>query len=241
MNTQVSVGAVISRTLDIYGKRFGLLIAMAAVLFIPAGIVRAIVDQAGLLGSVLGSVIQIVAITVYSGAVVRVVQAENSGAELGSLGEIFSSVKDRIWPLFWVGLVSGIAIGFGIILLLVPGLILMTIWAVFQPAIVVEHISFGSLGRSRQLVKGKGWSVFGIIVVVFILQAVVAALTSVIGLAIGGVIGLFIAAVILSVFLLPIEGLVHSVLYFSLAGQVAEAGADSGQAPPPPPAVQPAV
>ena len=151
MNTQVTVGSILSRTVEIYGKRIGLLLGMAAVLFIPAGIIDGILSHTGFLGSMLGSIVRAVAVALFTGAVVRVVQAEDSSSEPGSIGEIFSSISDRIWPLIWVGIVAGIATAIGLVLFIVPGLFLMTIWAVYQPTIVVEHVSFDSLGRRLYL------------------------------------------------------------------------------------------
>jgi hypothetical protein len=57
----------------------------------------------------------------------------------------------------------GITIGF--LLLIVPGLILITLWLLIVPAIMLENRGvLESFGRSRELVSGHGWSVFGVIV-----------------------------------------------------------------------------
>ena len=65
-----------------------------------------------------------------------------------------------------------------------PGLYLLTIWAVFAPAIVVERTGiFGSFSRSHELVKGDGWAVFGTIVVAYLIVFVVAAIVTAIGAA----------------------------------------------------------
>lgn len=235
MTTNISVGAVLSRAFEIYGKRLGLLIGMAAIVYIPAVILRTILNsEAGLIGALIATVIQFVAAALYTGSVVRVVQAEDSGSEPGSIGEIFSSIQDRIWPLIWVGIIGGIAILFGFILFIIPGLILVTIWAVFQPVIVVEKVSFASLGRSRELVKGNGWNVFGVIVCVFAILFAISILAGLIGGLFGGLVGVAIVEVILSVLLVPIAGIVTTVLYFLLVA--ASAGSGSVAAPPAPPA-----
>ena len=55
-------------------------------------------------------------------------------------------------------------------LLIVPGLFLLTIWAVTAPAIVVERRgAIEAFGRSHELVRGEGWTVFGAIVVAFLI------------------------------------------------------------------------
>lgn len=226
MNNNISVGAVFSRVFDIYGKRLGLLIGMAAVVFIPAAIIRAILGEAGIIGSLLASIVSMVAAALYTGAVVRVVQAEDGGSEPGSIGEVFGSVKDRLWPLIWVGLLAGIATGIGFILIIIPGLFLLTIWAVFEPVIVVEGKGLDSLSRSRELVKGNGWNVFGVIVCAFLILFAIGILGGIFGGIIGGVVGIAIFEAIFAVLLVPVVGLIHAVLYFNLLG----AGGAAGQA-----------
>jgi hypothetical protein len=76
------------------------------------------------------------------------------------------------------GIVAGIAIAIGLLLLLAPGLFLLTIWIAIIPVIVLENRTASeSFGRSRELVRGHGWEVFGVIiltiVVVFLANIVV--------------------------------------------------------------------
>jgi hypothetical protein len=231
MNTQVAVGPILSRVLDIYKRRAGLLLGMAALVLIPAGLIDGIFQAiGGFLGS-LGSLIQLVATAVYAGAVVRVVQAENSGGEPGSIGEIFGSIADRIWPLVWVAFVSSILVGLGLILLIIPGVVLLVWWSVYQPAIVVEGRAWDSLASSRALVKGNGWSVFGLALLLMILVLLTSAVSLSLGALIGGAFGIALVGILLGIFLIPIDGLVRSVLYFTLAAKGAESGA-GGQVQP---------
>ena len=58
--------------------------------------------------------------------------------------------------LIVVGILAGIAIAIGFVLLIIPGLFLITIWSVIVPVIVIERTGvFDSFGRSRELVKGQ--------------------------------------------------------------------------------------
>ena len=64
----------------------------------------------------------------------------------------------------------------GFILIIVPGLILITIWSVAAPVVVLENPGvFAALRRSRELVRGNGWQVFGVILVLYIVVGVVVA------------------------------------------------------------------
>jgi hypothetical protein len=58
-------------------------------------------------------------------------------------------------------------------LFVVPGLILLTIWAVIAPVIVVEGSSaLDAFGRSRALVRGHGWTVFAIVLITGLLTTI---------------------------------------------------------------------
>jgi len=243
MNTQVAVGPVLSRALDIYGRRLGLLLGMAAIVLIPTFLIAALLGEVGVIGSLLANVVQFAGTALYAGAVVRVVEAENAGSQPASIGEIFGSVGDRIWPLIWVGIIAGIATALGLLLLIIPGIFLLVIWAVFQPAIVVERIEFASLRRSRELVRGHGWSVLGVGLVLLLLVLVIGLGSVAIGGLIGGAAGAIVVGIALAVLLVPVDGLVRSVLYFALVASAADGGEPAGQAfggdsqqPPPPPA-----
>ena len=70
-----------------------------------------------------------------------------------TVGELFSAAAPAIGSLIIWGILSGIAIGIGFVLLIIPGLILMTIWAVGAPAIVVEDV--GPLESLRAQLRAR--------------------------------------------------------------------------------------
>lgn len=77
---------------------------------------------------------------------------------------------DRILPhtgaISAAALLAGIGVGLGLYLLVVPGLFLLTRWSLLVPVIVVEEVgTFRAFARSRDLVRGHGWRVFGTILV----------------------------------------------------------------------------
>jgi hypothetical protein len=239
MTNNITVGGVLSRALDIYSKRFGQLIGIAAVIFIPVGILEGLARDAGAFGSLIAWIASVVGTALFTGAVVRVVEAAESGAGNKSIGEVFSSLGDRIWPLIWVGVIVGIAQVIGFILFIVPGIILVVIWAVWQPVVVVENKNFDALSRSRELVKGNGWNVFGLMIVVLFLAFLVFGLGAGLGAIIGGVVGAVVVTIVFAVLLSPIGGVIYAELYFQLAGATAgdasAAPVPVGDTPPPPP------
>ena len=135
----------------------------------------------------------------------------------------------------------------GLILFIVPGLIILTIWSVASPVVVVENPGvFAALGRSRELVRGNGWQVFGVIVAIFAIILVVSIVIGSIGAIGDSFVLFFLVQLLLNVALAPIYALAAAVLYFALRsahGQpVGIDPATGGFAPPqaPAPAATPA-
>jgi hypothetical protein len=245
MNRKLEVGPTISEAFSIYGAQAGVLLPIAFWLFLVVAIVNALVGTGSLLLLPLVLAVGTIAGTLYQGVVVNLVRDVQGGQRGSSAGDLVNAAMPMILPLIGAGLLSGIAIGVGLILLLVPGLILVTIWAVIAPVIVVEHSGvMDSFGRSRELVRGNGWPVLGAIVsagvIVLVASVVFGAIAS--GVA-NGVLVRIVFSAIAATITAPVSALVASVIYFRLKeieGSAAPA-ADDPLAPPlpspPPPAV----
>jgi hypothetical protein len=121
-------------------------------------------------------------------------------------------------PLLWTAILVGLGVFVGILAFIVPGLILLTIWSVAAPVVVIERPSpTEALGRSRELVRGHGWSVFGVLVValliVFIANTVFAALANA---ASGSAAAFAVASLLSGVLTAPFFALASAVLYLEL-------------------------
>ena len=168
---------------------------------------------------VVASILQLVATYLYTGFVVKLVQDVRDGRRDSSVGELISAAMPSLLSLIVFAIFAGILIAIGFVLLIIPGLILMTIWSVGAPAIVAERLwAFDAFGRSYDLVRGQAWRVFGVIVSVFLILLVTTIVVAAIGGAIGGVAGAAIVAGVLLILYIPVQALVQTVLYFDLAG-----------------------
>lgn len=221
----ISPTAVISRAFDIYREQAAALIVAALIVFLIDAVARFVFHEGALV--LIASIVGLVAHTFYQGLVVQLVDDVRDGKRDHTVGQLFSSVSPVVLPLIGASIVVGIGIAVGLILLIIPGLFLMTIWAVVAPVIVIEREGvFASLSRSRQLVEGNGWNVFGLIVILFLLMFVVVAVLAGIGAAVGAWLGALLALVG-SVLIAPVAGLAIAVLYFELRehkGEAAPAG-----------------
>jgi hypothetical protein len=227
---RIEPGRVIGEALETYRSQAAPLLGGALLVIGIAGVIEGLLSVSGsvVLG-LLGAFVGLAAGFLYTGYVVKLVQDVRDGRRDFTVGELFSHATPYLWTLILAGILAGIAIAIGLILIIVPGLILLTIWAVISPAIVVEDKGvMDAFGRSRELVRGHGWQVFGAIVLAFLIIVAVGIVASLIGAAIGDA-GLVILRAVGNVITAPIWALVASILFFDLGG-----GAAAPSAPQPP-------
>jgi hypothetical protein len=240
MNQKLDVGGTLRQTFSTYGAQAGVLLPVAFALFVVVAIVDAIISGSFILFP-LGLAVSVVAATLYQGMVVGLVRDVQDGRRDSSVQDLIDAAWPVVLPLIGVGIFAGICIGLGFLLFVIPGLILLTFWAVIAPVIVVERSGvFAALGRSRELVRGNGWQVFGVIFVVFLITGIVAAILAVIGRGISDSVGMRILFnLIASTLTAPITALAAATIYFRLLaikGDAAAAGAPQPPVPPAPPA-----
>jgi hypothetical protein len=245
MNDKLDLGKVLERTWETYRDQFGLLIPAALIVFVPIAIINGLILSAGgVLGALLAAAVGIVATYWFQGMVVEAARDIIVDARRDhTVGSLFRSVAPVIGMLIGAGLLAGIATFFGFILLIVPGLFLLTIWAVVAPVVVIERPGvLPALSRSRELVRGHGWQVFGVIVVLFLLQIVLGGIVGAIFVGISdSIVGRGIADLIVRVLVGPLSALAAAIMYFQLKrlhgepvlGASAGAGAEGAVAVPP--------
>ena len=77
--------------------------------------------------------------------------------------------RNRFWPYFGMGILSGFAIVFGLILLVVPGIILLVRWSAASGYVIgAGQGVMDSLGSSWEATKGHGWAIFFAGLVLFV-------------------------------------------------------------------------
>ena len=210
---QISPGPVVARIWEIYREQGPVLLGTAAILFTLQFVAFL------LLGGVAGLAISIlfwVLATVYQGMVVKLVQDVQDGQRDHSVGELLVSVEPVLLRLIAVSILFAIGVGLGFVVLIIPGLILLTLWAVVAPVTLLERPGiFAAFGRSRELVRGNGWPVFGVIVLVYV---VVLAISLAAGIASTplGFLGRALINWAVTVATAPVPALSASVLYFAL-------------------------
>jgi hypothetical protein len=225
---------VIRRVFDIYVDQASVLMPAAAVVFVITGILRQLLVAAGPGTALLAEIISLVAGMLFTGMVVELVADVQDGRRDATAGQLLTAVTPVLGQLILVGILYGVGVVIGFILIIVPGLILITIWSVAAPVVVLEHPgAVAALRRSRELVRGNGWQVFGVILVLDLLVFVVAAVIELVAASAGAGAGI-VAEVIVGVLTAPVSALAAAVLYFKLRDSAVPAPSPVEATPPDP-------
>jgi hypothetical protein len=91
-----------------------------------------------------------------------------------SAKDSFIISKKYFWGYIWISLLSMLVIGLWSVLLIVPGIIAMVYYLLVNYAFFFEDFKGRmSLARSKELVKGYWWSVFGRILFILLINQIV--------------------------------------------------------------------
>jgi hypothetical protein len=209
---------VISEAWALYQRHWQHLIPIAALVYLAISVINLLFSQlAGVWGAVIASLLSIVGLYWVQGALTKAVQDVRDGRADLSIGDTFQSVTDKIAPVAGASLLAALAIGIGFVLLIVPGLFLLTIWSLIVPVIVLENVgALASFGRSRAIVRGYGWNVFGVIVVTFLLLLAFGIVLNLILVFLDGAVRNFISNIISGTLTAPFIALTWTLVYYRL-------------------------
>lgn len=259
-----SVGELLTDAFELYRQHWQNLFVIVAVIVIPLSFLQVLVgdfwirqglteeelrggvevtENGAFAGAILGSIVvaitTILMWTVLTGAITRAAAGTFLGRDL-EIGESYRYGFARFWSIVLVGLLSGLAIAVGFVLLIVPGFIVLTFLTCAIPALVIEgKRGREALRRSWNLVRGRGWPVFGTIVVATLINGIVnSLLTAPFG---DNWAAQSIGASIASVITMPYMALVGVFIYLDVrvrkeqysAAELERDLASSGTEPPP--------
>ncbi len=178
----LSTGELLDRTFSLYRSHFGLFIGIFA---LPYMVVMAF----QLVGLVFQSsvprfpnLLLTFAWSVGAGILALAVSAVSQAATVvavsnllldrpASVTESFLAVKNQILGVIGVSLVVSLGAGFGLVALVVPGVLLWIMWSLAVPVKVLENKSvFDSMSRSMELTKGDWGRIFVIGLLILVLK-----------------------------------------------------------------------
>jgi hypothetical protein len=225
MNQKLDTARIFERIFEIYREQFTLLIPAALVLFLPVAIVSGIVyaGDTGILGALLLTAVGALATFWFQGAVVEAARDILDGRRDYNVATLFRSVVPVLVPLVIAGLLVALATVVGFTLLIVPGFIVLTFFALTAPVIVIERLGvIDSLRRSIELVRGNAWQVFGVIVVLFLLEFVANLVLRALANSADSFVLYAVAALVVSLLVAPLRALAAAVMFFELKARHGE-------------------
>lgn len=171
-----SLGSVLERGFAIYFRNIVTFSTIALLVIIPYILLLMLISQGeiqfdqGLMTVVLlllNLLLTYLATAAIAYGTFRAMQGQRA-----SIGDCLSSGLALVFPVLGVAILSAFAVLLGLFLLIVPGLIVLTMLWVAIPAMVVERPGVTrAMGRSADLTKGYRWRVFGIIVILMLINA----------------------------------------------------------------------
>lgn len=218
-------GDLLDETFDLYKKNFLLFAGIAAVLHLPMSM---ILYTAGYdtqrFGSILTNLIDFVVMGAASWAVAKIYL----GGTTTIMGA-YKAVLPRALPLIVTMVLGYIAFGVGILLLVIPGILVLTALMLLPPVVVLEEQGgFAALNRCWQLSKGHRLRIFVIGIITLIIISIISSvllapiiLVSGIGFGgspAGGIIGaLFgLCAGLAQALATPIQAIVFILVYYDI-------------------------
>ena len=177
----MTVGGVLSEAFALYRRFFARFFLTAAAVFVVLNLFSAIAADAGAdaddalaaFWGLVGLVVALVGSLWVQGALTATVANVRDGRAEEDIESTYRRVRPTLIPLLLAGVLAGIGILLGFILLIVPGLILLTRWVLVTPAVVLERLGpTDALRRSWNLVRGHSWTAFGVIVVTLVISAI---------------------------------------------------------------------
>ena len=219
------IGRVFSRTLTLLSRNFPIYFAVAAVAALPSLFVE---TNEGSYSAPLLAVLAMLVLSPLSQAIMLHIAFQDMSGRRISLSEALRAALGRWLPLIGLSICVGVGVMCGLILLIVPGIVLMVMWYVANPACIVERLGvFASMGRSSELTKGHRWQIFGMWILIAIASGVMSAVVKgVLGLS--GSSGLVISGTLAWTALATAFGVVFTIAtYHDL--RVAKEGVDTRQ------------
>jgi len=171
-----SVGSALERGFVIYFRNFVTFSVIALLVIIPYILLLVLISQGQiefdqslmtLVLLLLNLLLTYLATAAIAYGTFKAMQGQHAG-----IGDCLSHGLAVVFPVLGVAILSALAVFLGLVLLIVPGFIVLTILWVAIPAVVVERPGVTkAMGRSAELTKGNRWRVFGIIVILMLINA----------------------------------------------------------------------
>jgi hypothetical protein len=209
---------VISESWAMYRRHAAHLLPIAFVIYLVAAALEAVlIGLLGAFGAFLAFIVSVLSVFVLQATLVKAVEDVRDGRVELSLAETVQAARPRVGTVAGASILAGIAVAIGLLLLIVPGLVLITFLALIVPVIVLEGRGVTeAFRRSTDLVRGHGWAMFGVLVLTMVVYIVVGFIIGVILFALAPWARDFLSTIISGTLLAPFTALALTLSYYRL-------------------------
>lgn len=206
---------------QLYRKHAVHLLGIALAVYVVVAVIAGLLAFGlGGLGKLLAEVVETCAAFLLEAALVKSVQQVREGKPKLSVGQTIRSVLPDLWSVAVASIAAAVAIWIGLLIVLVPGLYLLTIWAVVMPVLVIERRGvLTAFERSRKLVRGHGWQVFGTLVLLFLILILVGVVFGTFFVMVPDAVRGGLGTIVTGTLVAPYIAVVVTLLYYRLGGQ----------------------
>ena len=221
---------VLTEAWTVYKAHWQHLLTIALAVYAAVALIGLVIGLIleGWAAAIVTGLISLVATFWLQGALVRAVDDIRDGRPDMTFSETLGRVRPQLPSIMVAGIIAAIGILLGLLLFVVPGLVLLTWWVLVIPVIVLENRSAGeSFGRSRELVRGYGWNVFGVIVLTVLILIGFRIALDLVLFPLSNAFQAFVTELVIGTVATPFAVVAWTLLYFRLRG------AKDGPAPEP--------
>ena len=227
------LSGVLSEAWALYRRHASHFILISFAIYLVVAVVNALLSWAlGGFGAFIGLIFSLVGMFLLQAALVKAVQDVRDGRADLDLRGTLTAATPYIGAVAIASILASIGITIGFVLIIVPGLILLTFWSLIVPEIVIGGSgALESFGRSWRTVRGYAWPVFGTYIVVFLVLVVGEIVLSLILLFLPNVWRSLIADLIAGALVTPFLAALVTLIYYRLTaahGAPPEPGTGAG-------------
>jgi hypothetical protein len=177
----MNIGELLDRTFFLYRKHFIVFVSIVALpqlIMLAFGLMQLAIRSAGsgiaqALWTLVALLVNLVVLSIAYAATVLALSDVHLG-KMASIRNAYAGTKGRLLKIVLVIVCASIGIFFGLILLIVPGIILGLAWSVSIPATVIEKEGpLNALQRSAQLTKGSRFRILVIMALITVFTYIV--------------------------------------------------------------------
>ena len=208
---------VLTEAWALYRRFAGHFLLISFVIYVITAIIVALLSLAGVVGAILGAVVSLAATYVLQASLIKAVQDVRDGRVDLDLSQTVQAALPFLLPVIGASLLAAIGITIGLVLLIVPGLVLLTFWSLIVPFSVLAGSGvFEAFGNSWRTVRGYAWRVFGTYVLVFLILIAFSIILSLILLVLPQFLRSFVNNVVAGTLIAPFLALVATLIYYRL-------------------------